>query len=379
MESLVNITNKCIKNRELLRTEYHYGIKTLYHLLIVNNDKNIDLFFEYISTIKKVSEIEENIVMSIDFEFNTKIVALFQICFEVNDESMDRIIFFIYPPLFDENQTRHLIDILINKNIITVAHGSDSLDLPYVFEVLLMNKKKYIKAFLDNFVDTKFLCEYYNIEYEKTLKCKIYEFLLNHEIIDQNKYDELDRNEDEMGPIYNIKINIHELSRPLMIYSLYDVVFLKKLHDKFSKNEKFYDIIRETTRYILLSRRSLLTAYNKLNEIINSMNNYYVKYNNRVFRLSQLYNYFIEKIKNPQLIKLMKINYFKKIFTSSLKYILYYNISLTTTININSHNIFTEKINLFKMNEIIYPQLNRIFILYDKDCKKYSNKFKNIT
>ena len=48
-------------------------------------------------------------------------------------------------------------------------------------------------------------------------------------IISQKKYDEIKLNEEKMGPIYDIKIDINNLSEKLIDYSFYDVIYLESV------------------------------------------------------------------------------------------------------------------------------------------------------
>ena len=50
--------------------------------------------------------------------------------------------------------------ILCNRKVVKILHGSDSLDIPFVYNELLENNVNMIKDFNLSFIDTEFLCEY---------------------------------------------------------------------------------------------------------------------------------------------------------------------------------------------------------------------------
>ena len=102
--------------------------------------------------------------------------------------------------------------ILGNYRILKILHGSEALDIPYMFNDLIQSTK-YIIRFTNSFIDTRYICEYYNLENNlKDRKCKIYDFLLDHQIIDSKKVEELEKNSNDMGPIYDIIISIYNIT-----------------------------------------------------------------------------------------------------------------------------------------------------------------------
>ena len=99
---------------------------------------------------------------------------------------------------------------------------------------------------------------------------KIKELLLEQKVINQKKYNELEKNEEKMGKIYDIIIDIKNLSDELTKYSLYDVIYLKFLFLKFIEidNNIYKNLVPEMTRYIYLSRRGIINLTEKFDKII---------------------------------------------------------------------------------------------------------------
>jgi len=338
-----------------------------YHLVIIDDNEKIKTFCDYLDHVKKQIS-NKKVYCSIDFEFNSKKIALCQICFEIPGE--DRFIFFIYPPMFSLSEKNKLIILLIDIRIQKILHGSDSLDIPYLFNEFLI-EDKFKKIFLMNFIDTKFLCEYSNLISTDKSKCKIYELLLNRKIITEDKYNELLTNDDKMGPIYEIFIDIKNLNHELIIYSLYDVVFLKDLVDSFEN----IDIIKEFTQFTLNYKNNLMSSQEEIINIINKINNNFIKQSNRIIRLNDLYQNFIKNINNNDLLIFNNINYFKRIIEILTKYIFYFN--LTRTVDIYENSQIKNKIKMMKMiiNKDKYPLITKI--MFDINDKSY-NFVKNI-
>ena len=73
-----------------------------------------------------------------------------QLCF-------DNEIFIIHPDQLDKNWKIFFIEkILCNEFAFKILHGSDSLDLPYIYDQLLQKNSNLIIKFNRQFADTKF-------------------------------------------------------------------------------------------------------------------------------------------------------------------------------------------------------------------------------
>ena len=166
-------------------------IKKKYKIIICNN-KDIIIkmikYFKYFINLKSKYK-----YMGLDFEFNRSLdntkreIALFQIKLEANDE--EPYIFMFYPPDLNSQQIDTLIEILIEPEIIKIIHGGEALDIPYLFLELIKDKKLHIN-FCKNLFDTRYLCEYYNLD-NKLIenKCKIYYLLKQMNVINEKEFD----------------------------------------------------------------------------------------------------------------------------------------------------------------------------------------------
>jgi hypothetical protein len=336
---------------------------------------------KFIEFIKKQ---EENINMKhyigIDFEFNkvsreSRDVALMQI----NLESDDNIgmIFVLYPP--DLNDNTILIKLITNPIIIKILHGAESLDIPYMFDQLLISKEN-IDNFCSNFYDTKFLCDYTNLTKPVPSRCSIYYLLLSNDIITHQKFNELEKIEDKTGPIYLIHINIYKLKFDVLRYSLYDVIYLPELIKKFLKTNDIYitKIIPQISCLVNKYKRNVESEFNILSDTINSFNIYYIGINDKIILkdIWEMYYY-------TYYIQMYEIHYFKFFFEIITKFIVYINLVKYFKVYITNNNYLTIRMNsIYHNNTIVldhidnyfkwisvYPELNNIILNFDKMVK----------
>ena len=317
--------------------------KTYKIFKIDNNEKQIKMTKFILSFIDNQNKnIKEKHYIGIDLEFeqvtkDTKTIALMQINLE--NDSKDAHIVIFKPDLLSIEQLETIKTLLTHKLIFKILHGSESLDIPYIFNQLLETKEK-IDDFCINFYDTKFLCEYYNVEHNKTESCAIYKLLENHKIITNNNVIKLNKIEEEMGEIQYIEINIHNMDTNLLKYALYDVIFLPQLLKKLLTYGEIYRfIIPEIIQIIFKSKRFIETELLKLNEIIARQNIYYIEENNFRFSLLQIYEIYLYQY--FEFNDLIKVNYFKNFLSLVTKMVMYNQISKYNKIFMSKDHIYT--------------------------------------
>lgn len=321
---------------------------------IINNIKSRDKFYGALKKIDKLSK-KYKILMGIDFEFNTKKVALMQILFEIHKR--DKIIkkyYIIYPPMLDNETSDYLkYHIMSNLNILKILHGSESLDIPYIVEDLFNHEVEPLIDFFMSMVDTRYLCEYLNVINKGDNICRIYDLLVKLNIISEDEKQKLDLNEDKMGHIYEIFIDINKLSDELITYAIHDVVYLTDAYKKLKKmiiehNPKNYYLLLDLIRYCFMERRNVTNIGDDV-IIINMMNNYFYyinksnvhteymlsKITDTISEVNQDYYYKINLLKTYDIILkdfidsydsvmiMSKINYLKTNLLSLFKTIVY--------------------------------------------------------
>jgi len=289
-----------------------------YNIIIVNSKKKIIFMEKYID---KYMKMKEHRILGIDFEFNRvgnkRRVALCQINLEIEGD-MTPYIFLFYPP---DINIKVLIILFTSSDIIRILHGGESLDVPYLFTEVLTDNSDRIK-FCNSLVDTRFMCEYYNAYYNLTNnKCRIYELLKQMKVIDKKKYDYLEKNDKMMGNIWEINIDVNKMSENVIIYCVYDVIFLPTLYETFPKNN-IYDIIHRINGINLLLRFDNTIDNMFIN--LSKYNNNKIKIGDDNYTFNEVYNTVYYWLDSYNIIhSLFQINYFKKFFEIFIKNILY--------------------------------------------------------
>tara|TARA_Y100000590_G_scaffold301774_1_gene340189 strand:+ start:117 stop:1169 length:1053 start_codon:yes stop_codon:yes gene_type:complete len=301
-----------------------------YNLILGDNTKNLDKMIHYFKTFMKI---DDKKYVGIDFEFNRvnneRVIGLFQINLESPNT---KTIFMFYPPDLSKKQLKVLKQLLYSENII--IHGGESLDMPYLFSEIFIKNKNIIK-FLKNVRDTKFMCESYNYENNYTeYKCKIYFLLLQMKVIDKKQFDFLLKNEEDMGPIYKIFIDVKEMKKELVYYSAYDVLYLPRLIETFPDNNYYNFILPEITNIVIFAKQLNFIDDNLL--LLNKFNNFFIIYKGNKLIFNDIYKQISDTINFKNLDKLLSSNYFKKFFQMIFKFIIYIYIT-------NNHEYYINK------------------------------------
>jgi hypothetical protein len=347
--------------------------------------------------LKRIGKLSEkyNVFMAIDYEFNTKKIALMQIMFQIEktkfnsisnqvDTNIVKRFYILYPPELSKKTIRYLKRYAMsNLCILKILHGSEALDIPYIVDDFYQNDlfDKSYKAvnFFMSFIDTRYLCEYINLYYDKPNICKIYDLLLQYEIINPFIKLSLEQNEQQMGPIHELFIDINKLSqnKELITYAIHDVVFLVDVFKVLRLNliklrPKDYFILIDSLRYSFMEKRLVSNIGDDI-ITINSMNNYFIKRSAKsvksvkTIKLVEVFdlvlNKYIESFDSAKYI--FNINYVKANIQNLLKLILYnalvhkfskINASNTETISFDlkteTNNLFTS-LEMFEFNHLI--------------------------
>ena len=368
--------------------------------IIKSDKKSQNKFFKLIKKIHKIAS-KYDVYMGIDFEFNTKKIALMQILFQIHKKNkIIKKYYIIYPPNLDTIIYEYFkINIMANPNILKILHGSESLDIPYLIDDFFnMDIDLGIDFFL-SMIDTRYLCEYLNIEKSQSNICRIYDLLEKTQIIDSQEKSLLESNEEKMGHIYEIIIDINTLTPELITYSIHDVVYLIDLFHNLKtqiikSNPKNYYLLIDAQRYCFMEKRNVTNIGDDL-VLINQMNNYFYYINKSntktvhiidklglhsppdkidfFHKISMIKTYeimikdFLESFDGPKLI--VSINYLKTNLLNLLKTIVYsiilkhYRTKASNT-NVVEYDL-EEKITLIKQGlEVL--NLNHLLELINK-------------
>ncbi len=360
------------------KKEFYPGLNSkTYYILKVDSDVKIKHMNNIIKKFNLSSQdISNKHYLGIDYEFNKvsktdREVALMQINLE--NDSNDGYIFVLYPPELSKENNQILLDLLTNTKIIKILHGSESLDIPYLFNQLLITKEN-IDNFCHGFYDTKYLCDYSYLEAGVKGKCSIYNLLADNKVITENKIIELEKIEQKTGPIYLVEIKIHNMSDDILKYAFYDVIFLPELIKKFlSRSYVYKQVIPNISCLINNYKRNIEEDYLLLEDSIQSMNMNFIYDGYRIVLLKDIWEtyYWIMNDKNKYLEKLKEIHYFKKFFEIVTKFIVYYNIIKFFKVYKNKQNL-VDSINWEKYYNWLskYPHINKIIKEYDNEVNK---------
>lgn len=353
--------------------EFYPGLNSkTYYILKVDSNININHMNNIIKKFNLSSnDISNKHYLGIDFEFNKvsktdREVALMQMNLENN--SNDGYIFVLYPPELSKENNQILINLLTNTKIIKILHGSESLDIPYLFNQLLITKEN-IDKFCIGFNDTKYLCDYLQLETGIKGKCSIYNLLADNKVITEKKIVELGKIEEKTGPIYLVEIDIHKMSNEIFKYSFYDVIFLPELVKKFlSRSLVYTNIIPNISCLINKYKRNIENEYLILEELIQNMNMYFIYDGYHIILLKDIWEtyYWIMNDTNQYLEKLKEIHYFKKFFEIITKFIVYSNVIKYFKVYKNKKESVS-KINWEKYNNwlLMYPYINKVIKEYE--------------
>ena len=213
-------------------------------------------------TMQDNKETNQNINFCIDFEFNGKEIGLMQLYI-----TKLNLIFLLNPETFSKKNKSILIDVVFLSKNKKILHGSESNDIPYIFNKLLNREPDKILLFLNNYYDTRFICSLLSFP-----RCNLYQALINCEIINDSKLVYLKNVEEKLGKIWKIKWNPITLDYNEKLYALYDVIFLSKLLRKQKKLCKINGLninkLLYALRIVLLYRQNLLNHF-KIKKIEN--------------------------------------------------------------------------------------------------------------
>lgn len=337
----------------------------------VSDDESLELFLAY-SIFFYLDNIHfyKRLSIGLDFEFTERKIALCQVAFY--PARRYKYIFVFDPNSLTPYQTNIIIRTIFTSNIIRITHGSDSLDIPYIFEQLLNKDSGKIINFTKTNIDTRFLCEYHKIYNSlSNKKCSIYDALLYFKIITSEKYDELTKINASMGPVQDVQWNLTKMSSYHLKYVLYDVLFLRKfligIYDQSKKENHLHSqlkLIPLIMRLIYYDKYELTNIIATTKLLVNPINNYIVEsLDGHVKKtLITVFNEIIDDIVIPEyefkISKFLEINYLRTPLFFLYKRIVY-------SIMTQKYKIYMDKKNRFK-NKLtfheIFPELKKLYL-----------------
>ncbi|MEM0354008.1 MAG: hypothetical protein QXW79_00365 [Thermoplasmata archaeon] len=329
--------------------------------------------------------------IGIDYEYTNKKVQMAQLNFEHSCVPKS-IIMIINPndldPVIMEN---FIVLILCNRHIKKIFHGSDSLDVPYMFEYIFHNKSDKIIKFTRTMIDTKILCDYYKVNKGDTVaKCSIYDedpersAIFYFGLISREQQKKLSELLQSMPLPHDIEWNIKKLPRSQLIYAVSDVLYIKYFYyriiymatldvntelEKKMIIELYKHVLYELTQFSILEKRGITSLVNRCKEEVDPINNYMIKRPEKVLKLIDIFRIVFVGISTTdpkvELDKLLRVNYYKNIVTILVKKIAYTILSRTCNIYKDRYSKWSDKLDNKYVHEFFaemkFVRLNKMF------------------
>jgi hypothetical protein len=323
--------------------------KKEYHIMFIklNTSNNI---LHLTNLFKSYNDKSGLTYMAIDFEFdNNKNATLCQINFEDNNSAYI-IVFDPFILCAGFNTSKQFINLLINKNIIKIMQGANSLDLQYIYNKILNKNNDIFDNFIKNLVDMLYICELY----KRFDKCSIKYALHNYKIISdaiQERYTMLTSATHKMfmnNNLYKLnRLNFDKFINDDRIkniyeYAYYDVIYLVEYFKFFDlkapniyiNNESddniiyniFFSISRLNFQEFTINNKNLYVQITNAFGFTKIPDKFIVIKNNKYCELKKIIRGFIEMSDN--VIKLIyQIDNFKSIINNILLFYIYYYMS----------------------------------------------------
>lgn len=382
---------KIIHNYKILTLKEHDELKNPttnieYIVTVGDTELKTKLFVLYLIIFSLETDVRsvvfDNIVdkrphIGIDYEFRNREIALMQINFETvadKNKKTNSYIWLVNPGEFDELANRVLMEYLMtNTKMYKILHGPDSLDIPYMYNIMFNKDVDKINNFTRKVVDTRFLCEYIRLSLGEEKKCSIYEALEYFGTITEDKHKELVEIHESMGPVQDISWNIHKMSSFHVKYALYDVLFLKhyllniyqRIKEKTPQYVPSYAFVNPLTRFTFMERREVTDVVETVKKDVNKMNNYIIKIKGKPHTLISIYNNVVDNfvLAEVDINFLYTVGFLKRVLEVLLKYTVYHIVVEHYDVNINKLTKFDgslpmctlyKKLDEFGFSKIVY-------------------------
>jgi hypothetical protein len=358
----------------------------IYYISLYDKKERNKLFHSFIILFGLESLFNKHLYVGIDYEFTKKKIQLAQLNFE-HDVSLKSFILIISPEDLTNDQMQDFIYFIIcNTDIQKILHGSDSLDIPYMYTQMLADDTEKIIKFTRSMIDTRFLCEYYKLSRSENLdnRCSIYDqdssrsAIFFFGVISEKQQERLSEIIQSMPIHYDLDWRISTLSQSQILYAQYDVIFLKYFYYRIinvatkdasteleKKNiiELYKNLLTEIIQFIYLENNKITFLREKCKEEVDPVNNYFIRNKQGIVKLVDIFNNVSTGIKctTPKIDidNLLKVPHFKTTVVIIMKRIVYGIISKNCKVYKNKTTLWIEKLNnLFIHNFFMEMKFN---------------------
>lgn len=350
------------------------------------SEQNIN-FHAYIMLYALESLFNRHFYIGVDFEYTQRKIQLAQLNFEHNI-ALQSFIMMVRPNDLDPIITNNFIKLIIcNKYIRKILHGSDSLDIPYVYQHLLGDDPNKIKRFTRTLIDTRFLCEYYKLTSDVVTdnRCSIYDVDFARSavyffgVISEDRQKQLSELLESMPASFDVRWDLNKLPKSQILYAQYDVIYLKYFYyriiyvatkhemtdlGKKSVIDLYKHVLNEITRFVYLERNNITYLMNKCKTEVDVANNYFIKSNQGIIKMIDIFNKISIGLEtfNPRVSidKLTKVNHFKIPVMTLIKRIVYGHVSYKCKVQKDKTTIWTDRL----PNQFIFDFLKKMEYYY---------------
>ena len=186
----------------------------------------------------------------------------------ISEKDKSNNIYLFDPKQFNQNETKFVQNSLYLNSFPKILHGSESLDIPYIYSEVLNGNLDRIKKFTSTVTDTRFKCELIGNK-----KCSLYEALHDSGSINDKQYKSLEKLYKDNGKVYKINWNVNRLNLSQFMYASYDVIFLRRLNRSLDKKINLIglnpSLLNEYVRFTLLFRNGYFNLDKNVNFNIN--------------------------------------------------------------------------------------------------------------
>uniref|UniRef100_A0A6G6ABS5 Uncharacterized protein n=1 Tax=Borely moumouvirus TaxID=2712067 RepID=A0A6G6ABS5_9VIRU len=350
------------------------------------NEQNI-FFHAFLLVFGLESIFNKYLYVGIDFEFTNKKIQLSQLNFE-HDVADKNMIMIVSPNELEAVMTENFINIIIcNQCIKKILHGSDSLDIPYMYKHLLQDDPEKIIKFTRTLIDTRFLCEYYKLTRSEPSdnKCSIYDedptrsAIYYFKVVSDEQQNSLAELLESMPAPHDREWYIHKMPISQVRYAALDVLYLKVFYyrmiyvatedeqsDLGKKNiiELYKNVLNEITRFVYLERNDITYLMATCKKDVDVVNNYFIRTPQGILKMIDIFNQVSVDLEttNPKVNvnSFTKINHFKAPVMTIIKRMVYAFISLKCRVYKDKSTIWTDRLN----NQFIFDFLEEMKFNY---------------
>jgi hypothetical protein len=195
-----------------------------YKVFVINNTNYKENKIKFIEEVKDLlTNQNKSIKICFDYEFNNNKIGLAQVM--ISNKNLSNNIYLFYPPDFNKEETELIKNGLYLTPYVKILHGSESLDIPYIYQQVLHNNLSDIILFTKYVEDTRFACELM-----ENNRCSLYDALFQTESINAKQNEFLLDMYKKNGKVYKINWNTHNMTMGQYMYAAFDVIFLRRLN-----------------------------------------------------------------------------------------------------------------------------------------------------